>query len=192
MRIKLFCLICLFTAVLTANAACAKTAEETVKGQRQKTIAVIKVSGNKAISSATILSKIKAKPGDVFSQDQLNADLKRLFGLGYFTDISIDVEDYETGAAVTFVVVERPLVSQINFTGNKNIRSEKLKKEMKTAENDMLDETKLKTDIEQLKTLYKKRGFQLIEMKYSIDMDKLMHANHPSENNLILYGNVTG
>ena len=147
-------------------------AQEAAKTVTQKTIAIIKVKGNKAISSATILSKVKVKPGDVFSQEQLNADLKRLFSLGFFTDISIDVEDYETGVAVTFVVVEKPLISQIIFVGNKAIRPEKLKKEMKSTENEMLDETKLNTDIEQIKSMYKKRGYQLAEAKYKIDVDK--------------------
>jgi len=144
----------------------------TAEQPKQKTIAVIKVKGNKAISTATILSKIKSKPGDVFSQDQLNSDLKRLFGLGFFTDISIETEDYETGTAVTFVVVERPLVSSIVFIGNRAIRPEKLKKEMKSAEKEMLDETKLKQDIELIKDMYKKKGYQLVDVKYDITADK--------------------
>ncbi|MBI4335207.1 MAG: outer membrane protein assembly factor BamA, partial [Candidatus Omnitrophica bacterium] len=144
----------------------------TVKAVAQKTIAVIKTKGNKAISSATILSKIKTKPGDEFSQEQLNADLKRLFTLGFFTDISIETEDYETGVAVTFVVVERPLIGEIVFAGNRAMRSEKLKKEIKSAEKEMLDETRLKQDIEQLKSIYKKRGFQLVEITYNITADK--------------------
>lgn len=137
----------------------------------QKTISVIKVKGNTAISSATILSKIKTKPGDIFSQEQLNADLKRLFSLGFFTDISIDTEDYETGVAVTFVVVERPLISQVLFIGNRAYKSEKLKKEIKSSENDMLDETKLKNDLELIKEMYKKKGYQLANAKYDIKID---------------------
>ncbi|MCX5715618.1 MAG: outer membrane protein assembly factor BamA [Candidatus Omnitrophica bacterium] len=138
----------------------------------QRTISVIRVRGNKAVSSATILSKLKSKPGDEFSQEQLNADLKRLFGLGFFTDISIDVEDSPGGVTVTFVVVEKPLVGKITFVGNKSIRMEKLKKELKTAENEMLDETKLNRDMEQIKTVYQKRGYQRVEASYKIDVDK--------------------
>jgi len=139
----------------------------------EKSIAIIKTRGNRIISSATILSKIKTKPGDVFSQEQLNADLKRLFGLGFFTDIAIEVEDYEGGrTAVTFVVVEKPLISQIIFTGNRHSRSEKLKRLMKSAENEMLSETKLTRDIEQIKSMYKKRGYQLVEVDYKIDINE--------------------
>lgn len=179
MKIKIFLLCLIFLIICNPYLRSEEVSkpEEPVSAEvspavKQKTIAVIKVKGNKAISSATVLSKIKSKPGDVFSQDQLNSDLKRLFSLGFFTDISIETEDYETGRAVTFVVVERPLISQILFVGNKAIRSEKLKKEIKSAENEMLDETKLKTDIEQLKNMYKKRGFQRVEAEYKISIDK--------------------
>ncbi|MEI8175755.1 MAG: outer membrane protein assembly factor BamA [Candidatus Omnitrophota bacterium] len=162
-----------FCFLLSAGmAARAEDAPTAASAPAQKTIAIIKTRGNKAVSSATILSKIKAKPGDTFSQELLNADLKRLFGLGFFTDISIDAEDYETGVAVTFVVVEKPLISQVTFIGNKTVRSDRLKKEIKSVENDMLDEIKLNADMENLKTFFKKRGYQLVKATYKIDIDK--------------------
>lgn len=164
-----------FSLVAGLNAYSQEQGQEAQEPQRTaapKNITLIKTKGNKIISSATILSKIKSKPGDVFSQDQLNVDLKRLFGLGFFTDISIETEDYETGVAVTFVVVEKPLISRITFAGNKAIRDDKLKKEMKSAENEMLDEAKLKADVEQIKSVYKKKGYQLIEASYKIENDK--------------------
>lgn len=171
MRNKLILSSLIFSFAFCFNAFC-QIEDIPAKAPGQRAISVIKVKGNKAISSATILSKIKAKPGDIYSEEQLNADLKRLFGLGFFTDISIEVEDYEAGVAVTFAVVEKPLISQIVFSGNKSIRPEKLKKEMKSAENEMLDETKLNTDMEQIKVMYKKRGYQLVEVTYKIEVDK--------------------
>ena len=37
-------------------------------------------------------------------------DLKRLYALGYFTDINIDLQDYEGGVAVIFRVKEKDMV----------------------------------------------------------------------------------
>jgi outer membrane protein insertion porin family len=174
-KISIVCAFFLLAAgLISSSLASSARAEEPLtpsSAAGQKTISVIKVKGNKAISSATILSKIKVKPGDIFSQELLNADLKRLFGLGFFTDISIETEDYETGVAVTFAVVERPLISQIIFVGNRAYKSEKFKKEIKSAENDMLDEAKLKGDVEHIKEMYKKKGYQLADVKYDIKID---------------------
>src|SRR3990167_3542632 len=66
-----------------------------------KAIKAIVVKNNRAISSETVLSKIKTKVGDEFSQVVLNEDLKRLYATEYFTDVSIDVENYEDGLKVT-------------------------------------------------------------------------------------------
>jgi len=44
-----------------------------------KTIVSIEVKGNKAISTETILSKIKTKKADSYNQETLNEDLKRLY-----------------------------------------------------------------------------------------------------------------
>jgi len=162
---------CLIVSFLFCCNIYAQT-NEMVKQKPQRAISIIKVKGNKAISSTTILSKIKSKPGDTFSQELLNADLKRLFSLGFFTDISIEVDDYEVGITVTFVVIEKPLVSEIIFSGNKVLRDAKLKKEIKTTENEMLDESRLNRDIEELKTLYRTKGYHLVGINYRLEEDK--------------------
>ena len=54
-------------------------------------ITAVRVKDNKAISTETILSKLKTKTGDSFSQEVLNDDLKRLYATEYFTNVSIDV-----------------------------------------------------------------------------------------------------
>src|SRR4030043_403456 len=97
-----------------------------------KVVRVISVDGNKAISTPTILSKIKTKPGSVFSQEVTTDDIKRLYALGYFTDVAIDAEDYEDGVKVTVIVEEKPVIADIVFTGNSRIRTQQLKKVMQT------------------------------------------------------------
>ena len=62
-----------------------------------KIIKAIVVNNNRAISTETILSKIKTKVGDEFNQIVINEDLKRLYATEYFTDVSIDAENYEDG-----------------------------------------------------------------------------------------------
>ncbi|MGB2706502.1 MAG: POTRA domain-containing protein, partial [Candidatus Omnitrophota bacterium] len=74
---------------------------------KRKLVLDIRVKGNQAISSATILAKIKTKPGAPFSQEVVNDDIKRLYALGYFTDVAVDVEDYKEGLMVTLIVEEK-------------------------------------------------------------------------------------
>ena len=137
-----------------------------------KIIKAITVKGNRAISAETILSKIKTKVGDAFSQVVLNDDLKRLYATDYFTDVSIDVENYEDGVKVTFMVEEKSIISDITFKGNKAFTAQRLKQEMKSKPDEMLNMSVLAQDIAAIKSMYIKKGYPTTDIKYSLDVDK--------------------
>ncbi len=99
MRPKLFFFVAIISFFIFANQSLFAQAPE------RKKVKEIKIINNKIVSSATIRSKLKARKGMVFSQDVLNEDLKRLFGLGFFEDIAIDVEEEKDGYIVSFVVL---------------------------------------------------------------------------------------
>ena len=107
------------------------------------TVITVEVDGNRAISSSTITAKIKTKPGSVFSQQIANDDIKRLYALGYFTDVAIDVGDYKEGVKVTVIVEEKSVIKSIVFEGNKKINTARLKKAIHIKAGDMLDYGKL-------------------------------------------------
>ena len=139
--------------------------------QEEKIIITFGVRDNRAVSEATILSKIKLKPGDKFSQDILNDDLKRLYALGYFTDVSMDVEDYKEGVMITIIVEEKPLVEEVIFEGNRKISTRQLRKVIETKSQEMLNYSKLSRDINELKAFYSQYGFQKVKIKYEIQMN---------------------
>lgn len=138
----------------------------------EKIIKAVYIENCKMISAETILSKIKTKVGDKISQDVLNDDLKRLYATEYFTDVSIDVKDYENGVAVTFIVEEKPVIEDIIFKGNTAFRAPKLKALMKSKPNDMLNPVLLTQDVSDIKDFYVKKGYPMAEVKYEADIDK--------------------
>jgi len=137
-----------------------------------KDITAVRVENNRAISSETVLSKIKTRAGDKFSQDVLNDDLKRLYATEYFTDVSIDVKDEAAGVAVTFIVEEKAVIEDITFKGNVAFRAPKLKAMMKSKPNEMLNLAILAQDVAEIKDFYVKKGYPLAEVRYEIDVDK--------------------
>jgi outer membrane protein insertion porin family len=162
--------IALFLFLATATtSSCETTPPPSNEG---KTITAINVKNNKTISAEIVLSKIRTKTGDKFSQEVLNDDLKKLYATQYFTDISIDVEDSKEGVSVTFVVEEKPVIEDIVFKGNNEFRPQKLKSTMKSKPNEMLNLALLAQDMSEIKTLYVKRGYPQVDAKYAIDTDK--------------------
>jgi outer membrane protein insertion porin family len=157
-------------AIIAAPAWCAEDQDN-----EGKTIKAIAVKNNRAISTETILSKIKTKVLDAFSQVVINDDLKRLYATDYFTDVSIDAEPYEDGLKITISVEEKSVIGNIVFKGNKAFTERKLKETMKSKPDEMLNMPLLAQDIAELKSLYIKKGYPATDIKYELDVDKTLN-----------------
>ena len=108
-------------SVLCACAALLAVATASAQPPRPIVIKDITVEGNRRVQEAVILGRVQTKPGSFFNPSQLSEDVRSVFGLGFFDDVQLKVEDFEGGLKVTFVVVERPFVRDIDFTGNKKL-----------------------------------------------------------------------
>ena len=127
--------------------------------QEDKIIRKIEVRGNRRVSSFLILSQVKSREGEKLSPRILGEDIKRIFKLGYFSDVSADVEDVPGGVKITFLVVEKPYVESIQIEGNQRISEEDILKTMVLAVGDIFREDTLKEDVERIHQLYEKKGF---------------------------------
>ena len=124
----------------------------------------IEVKGNKTISIAIILSKIKTRVGQEYLQSVISDDLKRLYNTGYFSDVRVDREDFEGGFKVVIYLDEKPIVEEITFSKIRFLRPRNLLKKMKTQEGKFLDNKLLKDDTDTIKELYAKKGLTLAEV----------------------------
>jgi outer membrane protein insertion porin family len=88
------------------------------------------VEGNRRVQEAVILGRVQTKIGSLFSPSQLSEDIRSIFGLGFFDDVQLRVEDFEGGVRVTFVVVERPFVRDVDFTGNRRMSTTELQEKI--------------------------------------------------------------
>jgi len=138
-----------------------------------KTVTSIEVKGNKSISSNTIVSKMKTRIGAAYQENIISDDLKRLYLLGFFSDIKIDTQDYKDGIKVIITVTERPIIEKITFSGIRRItmKDEKLKELLKSKETQYLDYPTLAEDIRVLKKMYEKMGYSDAQIDYQVDIN---------------------
>lgn len=135
-------------------------------------VSSVEVEGNKIVSTATILTKIRTRPGDSLNQETVDEDIKRLYGTGFFTDVSTEIRPYKNGKLVRFKVQERPLVSSVVVTGARHFRESKIREELKTKEQELLDRRELKQDVERIKQLYRTKGFYLVDVAQDVKVDE--------------------
>src|SRR5205807_4245348 len=81
----------------------------------------ITVEGNRRVQDAVILGRVQTPIGSPINPNRLSEDLRAIYALGFFDDVQMRVEDFEGGVKVTFVVVERPFIRDVQFVGNKRI-----------------------------------------------------------------------
>lgn len=139
-----------------------------------KLITAIEVQGNKFISTNIIVSKMKSHIGSPYKENIINDDLKRLYLLGYFSDIKIDTQEYKDGVKIIIAVVERPVIDKISFSGRMRLttKEEKLKEALRSKETQYLDYPTLAEDVKILKKMYDKIGYNQADIKYQVDIDK--------------------
>lgn len=141
------------------------------KDQKPRIVTDIVVQGNKVVNTDTIRLKIKTGIGRELVQKQLDEDIKRLYASGFFSDVSVELEDYKDGVRAIFSVTEKAVIKKIIFQGNESLTQKVLLKEMETKENDVLSKRVLSSDVKKLKAFYHKKGFPLVEIDYKADID---------------------
>lgn len=82
-------------------------------------IAEIHVRGNNRMTTNAILEKVKVRVGDTFDPAIAQADVQRLLDTNRFFSVTMEKTQAPEGIVLTFVIVERPAITQIVFKGNK-------------------------------------------------------------------------
>ena len=159
------------TPVVSESAPATTATTETTAPAVLKNVTAIEVTGNKSISTNVIVSKMKTRIGSAYLENIISDDLKRLYLLGFFSDIKIDTQDYKNGLKILINVTERPIIEKISFTGINiiSMKEDKLKQQLKSKETQYLDYPSLSEDIRILKKMYEKIGYSQAEIAYKIE-----------------------
>jgi outer membrane protein insertion porin family len=167
-----------------------------------KLVTAIEIKGNKSVSTNTIISKMKTKVGSPYLENIISDDLKRLYLLGFFSDIKIDTEEYKDGVKVIITVSERPVIEKITFSGIRRLRQsdEKLKALLKSKETQYLDYPSLADDVRTLQNMYEKIGYSQAQVQYQVDLNKdtnrakvnfqVVEGKRVKIRNILIKGNV--
>ena len=163
--------VSIFSIILLQTTSFAQVTSAANPGQ--KTVTAIEVVGNKTISIATILSKIKTRVGQNYLQTVISDDLKRLYNTGYFSDVRVDREEYEGGFKVIILVDEKPIIEEITFSKTKRIRVNNIKKQINSQVGKFLDQKVLKDDVKTIKDMFEKKGMSLVEVEVETFIDDI-------------------
>ena len=128
----------------------------------------IQIEGNSVIEDETILSYIPFKSETNLSEDKQNQIIESLYSTGFFNDILLIIEDN-----ILYVrVKERPVISSINFDGEKSISEEELNaalSSVKISEGQIFNDITFNSAVKELKNQYLNKGFYSIVIEHTIE-----------------------
>lgn len=119
----------------------------------------IDIKGNRRIDISTIREKIHTKVGDVYSDSSIRADLKSLYGTGYFSQVKVYAEGYEGGIRIEFDLDERPTIEKISFIGNSSKTASDLRKKLTLLPASFYDGYQVHENLERLQAYYRQSGY---------------------------------
>ncbi|MCK4371804.1 MAG: hypothetical protein KAW61_01600, partial [candidate division Zixibacteria bacterium] len=97
---------------------------------QQYTVVDIEVVGNRAASKSLILGVSSLEKGETLVASEVSETIRRLYGLGIFSDVRVDAEPVTGGLKLYIVVKELPKLTDIEFEGNKKVKTKDLKEEL--------------------------------------------------------------
>jgi outer membrane protein insertion porin family len=134
-------------------------------------IAQIEIKGNRKIESLVITQQIKSQKGKPFVEADLTSDIKTIFKMGFFQDVSAEVSEAPEGKVVTFVVLEKGLISEIQINGNKALDRDAINDILTVKTRQTINREKIKADLEKIKALYDTKGYYNAEISDKVEKD---------------------
>jgi outer membrane protein insertion porin family len=124
----------------------------------------IGVEGNRRIQSPVILNRVVTKIGDTFSPTGIREDVRNIFNLGFFDDVQVRVEEFEGGVRLIFVVTERPLVREVGFEGNDELKTEELRERAAIRVGVLYNPVEVQRATDAIRLRYEDEGFFGVEI----------------------------
>jgi outer membrane protein assembly factor BamA len=123
-------------------------------------IVSVDVTGNQHVPLATIMQVVAARPGEPYDPKIVQEDLSRLNALGYFADVAAPlVRARPGGVAITYRVIENPVITKIVFAGNSHVPTDTLLALMDLSVGQVFNTNTFREDVLKINNYYERIGY---------------------------------
>ncbi|MEJ2182142.1 MAG: outer membrane protein assembly factor BamA [Nitrospirota bacterium] len=130
-------------------------------GQVAPVVKDIEVRGLRRIEADAVRSHISQKVGAPLSTEAVSRDIKDIYAMGYFDDVRVEVEAFEGGVRLVYVVKEKPSIRRVTIFGNKEIEKSKLSERLTVTPGSLADVVLIQQNADALRAVYEEQGYPL-------------------------------
>ncbi|MDD9950157.1 MAG: outer membrane protein assembly factor BamA [Zetaproteobacteria bacterium] len=130
----------------------------------------IEVYGNGKVEDEAIMLQMETKEGDVFLEEQIAADIRSIYDLGYFSDVQAFATPSSLPERVIYQikVEEKPAIVKIAFHGLEELKEKDIENAMETRLYTILNESQINHDIRMIEKKYMEKGYFLAQVSYTL------------------------
>ena len=117
-------------------------------------VSSIEVRGNRRIDAETIRNNTGIRPGQNFTNADVDEAVKRLFATGLFSDVRIN----QSGSTLIVNVDENAIVNQVLFQGNRRLKDADLARQIQLQPRGAYSSALMEADAETIRQAYGRTG----------------------------------
>lgn len=137
--------------------------------KRREMIAAVEVRGTRVLDPDVVLMRVNTRKGDSIDLNAIDQEVKRIWDLGYFSDVSAAIEPHPDGLHLVYTVQEKPRIESIVVEGNDNLDTDDILAAMSTRTGSVLNEKLLAEDLLKIREVFRKDGYYLGTVEHRID-----------------------
>ena len=149
--LSFFAVLFLFAALASAYGA-----EPTVIG--------IEIKGLQRIEEGVVRRQISQQVGQPLSPEKITSDIKHIYQSGYFEDVKVQAQPFEGGLKLIYVVKEKPTILKVELYGNKEIKAEDIRKQIKISAGSVADTVLINDNASDIRSYYESEGYSLTKV----------------------------
>ncbi len=118
------------------------------------------VEGNQHVSRDRILLTLGLRIGEELAIETVREGIRRIYGMGNFSDVVVEAEPRDDGTLrIVVIVEERPRVSEVAILGNDKISESDVRAALRVEAGTPFDSSALEDSKVAVRTLYESKGF---------------------------------
>ena len=128
-------------------------------------VARIEFEGLRRVEDAAVAQVLKSREGEVLRPDIVSEDIRAIYKMGYFKDVSVSGEGTPDGRViVVFQVAEKSAVRRVRIEGNDEISTADIEEVIDISPLTIVRASKLRDNQQKVQDLYSEKGFYLAQV----------------------------
>ncbi|MES2801038.1 MAG: outer membrane protein assembly factor BamA [Bdellovibrionota bacterium] len=160
----LFFIVMVSSGLLKVQVASAQS-----KTSSKQEVSEIDIQGLKKIEKDAVLAKLVSKVGASFDPQNVKQDILNIFAMTYFIQVEVSKENTAKGLKLVYKIVEKPIVAEIVFEGQSEIKSEDLETQSGLKTFEVVNNAKIQSAVEKLLKYYEEKGYYLVKIEPVIE-----------------------